>query len=138
MSTPWRPTLRHQPEPAVTDHSPQDATPPLDDAQQRNPPPTTRRQLVPWRSFSAVGVSLGIPVGTGILHPVLGEAFAAIEMTTLLTIVATALFGNAILCERAFRLLRWLANRSEPRGPSRTAIRNESLHQEREWEIESS
>lgn len=110
----------------MTDYSPQDPTPPLDDAQQRNPAPTTRWQLVPWRSFSAAGVSLGIPVGTGILHPVLGEVIAVIEMAMVLTIVGTALFGSSILSERAFRLLRWLANRSEPRGPGQAGS-----HQER-------
>jgi hypothetical protein len=42
-----------------------------------------------------VGVaSLGIPVGIGVLHPVLGEALTIIEVVVVLTVIATALFGN--------------------------------------------
>jgi hypothetical protein len=73
---------------------------------------------MPWRSLGAASASLGIPVGTGMLHPMLGEIIAAIEVLTAVAIIGTALFGSAVLSERAFRLLRWLKNRSEPRGPA--------------------
>lgn len=66
-----------------------------------------------------VGVaSLGTPVGIGVLHPVLGEALAVIELVVVLAIIGTALFGSLALSERAFRLLRWIGNRSEPPGPT--------------------
>jgi hypothetical protein len=53
-----------------------------------------------------------------VLHPVLGEALTIIEVVVVLTVIATALFGNLALSERAFRLLRWLGNRPEPPGPA--------------------
>ena len=58
--------------------------------------------------------SLATPVGIGVLHPVLGEVIAVIEIAVILTIIGTALFGSSALSERAFRLLRWLGNRPEP------------------------
>jgi hypothetical protein len=64
--------------------------------------------------MSAGAASLGTPIGLGILHPVLGEVLAVIEIVIVLTIIGTALFGNMVLRERAFRLLRWLGNRPEP------------------------
>jgi hypothetical protein len=60
--------------------------------------------------------SLGTPVGIGVLHPVLGEVIAVIEVVVVLTIIGTALFGSPALSERAFRLLRWIGNRPEPPG----------------------
>jgi hypothetical protein len=62
--------------------------------------------------------SLGTPVGIGILHPMLGEVIAGIEVAAMLVIIGTALFGSSALSERAFRLLRWLGNRPEPPGPA--------------------
>ena len=32
-------------------------------------------------------------------------------------VIATALFGSATTSDRAFRLLRWFANRPEPKVP---------------------
>jgi hypothetical protein len=58
--------------------------------------------------------SLATPVGIGVLHPVLGEVIAVIEVAVILTIIGTALFGSMALSERAFRLLRWIGNRPEP------------------------
>ena len=62
--------------------------------------------------------SLGTPVGIAILHPMLGEIIAAIEVMMVLTIIGTALFGSPALSERAFRLLRWIGNRPEPPSPA--------------------
>lgn len=62
--------------------------------------------------------SLGAPAGGVLLHPLLGQAIAIAELAVALTLVATALFGSRALSERAFRLLRWLANRPEPPGPA--------------------
>jgi hypothetical protein len=72
----------------------------------------------PWRTVGAGIASLGAPVGIGILHPMLGEAIAVIEVAAMLTIIGTALFGSSALSERAFRLLRWLGNRPEPPSPA--------------------
>ena len=44
--------------------------------------------------------------------PLLGQI--AIELAATLTVLGTALFGSQALSERAFRLLRWIANRAEP------------------------
>ena len=62
--------------------------------------------------------SLGTAVGIGMLHPILGEAFALIEVAVALTITGTALFGSSILSDRAFRLLRWIGNRPDPPEPA--------------------
>jgi hypothetical protein len=67
---------------------------------------------------SAGITALGTPVGIGMLHPVLGEIIVGVEVVVALIIIGTALFGSAALSERAFRLLRWVANRPEPRAPA--------------------
>ncbi len=71
-----------------------------------------------WRSAGTGIASLVTPIGIGVLHPVLGEVIAVIEMVVVLTIIGTALFGSQDLSERAFRLLRWIGNRPEPAGPA--------------------
>jgi hypothetical protein len=76
-------------------------------------PPTTQERT-PWRTVGAGVASLAPPVGIGVLHPVLGEILAVIEVMVVLTVIGTALFGSSALSERAFRLLRWLGNRPEP------------------------
>jgi hypothetical protein len=53
-------------------------------------------------------------VGIAMLHPLLGEVIAGIEIVVALTVIAVALFGSQALSERAFRLLRWLGNRPQP------------------------
>jgi hypothetical protein len=75
------------------------------------------RERVPWRSVSAGIASLATPVGIAMLHPILGEVIAIIEVAVLLTVIGTALFGSPALSERAFRLLRWIGNRPEPPEP---------------------
>jgi hypothetical protein len=72
----------------------------------------------PWRAVGVGVASLGTPVGIAILHPMLGEIIAAIEVMMMLTIIGTALFGSPALSERAFRLLRWIGNRPEPPSPA--------------------
>jgi hypothetical protein len=76
------------------------------------------RDRVPWRSTGTGVASLVTPVSIGILHPVLGEVLAVIEVVVVLTIIGTALFGSLALSERAFRLLRWIGNRPEPPVPA--------------------
>jgi hypothetical protein len=60
--------------------------------------------------------ALGTPFGVWVIHPVLGGAFAIIEMVVVLTIIGTALYGSSILSERAFRLLG-IGIRPEPPEP---------------------
>lgn len=76
------------------------------------------RDRVPWRSAGTGVASLVTPVGIGVLHPVLGEVLAVIEVVVALTIIGTALFGSQTLSERAFRFLRWIGNRPEPSAPT--------------------
>ena len=76
---------------------------------------------VRWRSIGVSGTSLGIPAGLCVLHPLLGTVIAVIEVVAVLTIISTALYGSKELSERAFRLLRWFANRPEPPNGGRRA-----------------
>jgi len=75
------------------------------------------RERVPWGPVAASVTALGTPAGIGVLHPMLGEIVAIIELVVALTIIGTALFGSSDLSDRAFRLLRWIGNRPEPPGP---------------------
>lgn len=72
----------------------------------------------PWRSVGASAASIGTPIGISILHPLLGEVLAVVELAIILIVLGTALFGSKTLSDRAFRLLRWLGNRSEPPEPT--------------------
>jgi hypothetical protein len=82
-----------------------------------------RRQdaRAPWRAAGVGLTSLGTPIGIGLADPVLGQVALAIELFVVLAVIGTALFGSQDLSERAFRLLRWIANRSEPPGPGATS-----------------
>lgn len=80
--------------------------------------PAGRR--VPWRTTGIGLTSLGAPVGIGVADPVLSKVAIAIELAIALAVIGTALFGSQSLSERAFRLLRWIANRPEPPGPVAT------------------
>ena len=105
---------------AVTACSPQCPAPSPDHCggQASSALPSARRERVPWRSVGAGVTALGTPAGIGVLHPMLGEAIAIIEVVVVLAIIGTALFGSPALSERAFRLLRWIGNRPEPPGPA--------------------
>jgi hypothetical protein len=76
-----------------------------------------RSDRLSWRSVGAGAASLATPVGIGVLHPVLGEVVAVIEVAVVLIIIGTALFGSPALSDRAFRLLRWIRNQPEPQAP---------------------
>ena len=73
---------------------------------------------VPWRTAGIGLTSLGTPIGIGLADPLFGGVTLVIELAITLTIISTALFGSQALSERAFRLLRWIANRPEPPGPA--------------------
>ena len=79
------------------------------------------RERVPWRSAAASVTALGTPAGIGVLHPMLGEIVAIIELVVALTIIGTALFGSPDLSDRTFRLLRWIGNRPDPAPESTSA-----------------
>jgi hypothetical protein len=53
-------------------------------------------------------------VAVWLVVPLLGVIIAAVEVAAALVIVFTALYGNDRNSDRAFRLLRWSLNRSEP------------------------
>jgi hypothetical protein len=72
-----------------------------------------------WRSIGASVISTGVPTSVGAVHPIIGIGIAVLELAVALTVIGTALFGSRELSERAFRLLRWIANRPEPPTPSR-------------------
>lgn len=67
------------------------------------------------------------------LHPALGEAMAVADLAVPTVVGLTLLFailrGDDVTCARAFRLLRWITNRPEPRGPSRSECECCNRHQ---------
>jgi hypothetical protein len=71
-----------------------------------------------WRTLGLGAGALGAPAGIGYLHPSLGLTLAAVEVVVVLVVFAAALFGSEVVSDRAFRLLRWFANRPEPRAPA--------------------
>jgi len=64
-------------------------------------------------------MSAGIPTVVGMVHPYIGVGMAIVELAVALTVIGTTLFGSLELSERAFRLLRWIANQAEPPAPPR-------------------
>jgi hypothetical protein len=60
-----------------------------------------------------------VPTAVGIVDPFIGVGMAIAELAMALTVIGTALFGSSELSDRAFRLLRWIANRAEPPAPPR-------------------
>jgi hypothetical protein len=91
-----------------------------------------RRPPVLRRAFAAGAAILGGEGLAGMIHPALGEALAAADVIAPLAIalilLAVTLFGSDRIVERAFRLLRWAANRPEPAAPdtSSAALRPDS------------
>jgi hypothetical protein len=74
---------------------------------------------VPWR---AAGIGL-TSLGVGLAYHLLGQAVLAAELTAVLAVIGTALFGSQARSKRAFRLLRWAADRPEPLAPASTGRR---------------
>jgi hypothetical protein len=107
----------------VTVTPPAPSPPVAPDAGQETPAGLRRTGgRVPWRTAGIGLTSLGAPIGIGVADPLLGQIAIAIELAVALTIIGTALFGSQALSERAFRLLRWIANRPEPPGPAAPAV----------------
>jgi hypothetical protein len=84
--------------------------------EQDNQDPGSRKPI-PWRPIGAAATSIGAPAGLALLHPALGAAAFLTELAVSLIILGTALFGAKEYSERAFRLLRWIADRPEPDAP---------------------
>jgi hypothetical protein len=83
--------------------------------------PASARDRMPWRPVSVGAIGIGTPLGAAALHPEFGEIVAIIELFVMLAVIGTALFGSQALSERAFRLLRWFANKPEPKAPAASA-----------------
>ena len=83
----------------------------------------TRR--LPWRVLGLCSPAVGGIAAVYDPHPLAGlviviggVSVAVIAMTiTAVIVIAAALFGSATTSDRAFRLLRWFANRPEPKVP---------------------
>jgi hypothetical protein len=79
------------------------------------------RYLSGLRALGLGMTSVGIPVGIGALHLLFGEILVGAELAVILpvtlAVIGTSLYGSDVLSERAFRLLRLIGNRPEPRGP---------------------
>ncbi|MFI7538527.1 hypothetical protein [Streptosporangium sp. NPDC049376] len=63
----------------------------------------------PGRRAAAVLAVAGVPAAVWAPQPIFG-----LPSLIAVTVVAVALFGSDRLSERAFRLLRWAADRPEP------------------------
>jgi hypothetical protein len=78
----------------------------------------TAKEPHAWRSLGLAGAGLGADAGLAVFSRDLGAVLALAEVAGLtiiaLTILIAVLRGSDNTCERAFRLLRWLANRPEP------------------------
>ncbi len=79
--------------------------------------PVARRAGAALRALGAGAVGLGGPALTWSTVPELGVALIALEALIVLVVMGAALFGSGEISERAFRLLRWVANRPEPKAP---------------------
>ena len=77
---------------------------------------------------AALGVgALGLPAACAAAYPLLGAAVGAAEAAVSLIVLMTALFGSEPLSNRAFRLLRWFANRAEPPTPQNTSAEDHRM-----------
>jgi hypothetical protein len=72
---------------------------------------------LPWRALGLGSSALGGIAAAYYSHPLVGQAIVVCETASVMITIGTALFGSATTSERAFRLLRWLANRPEPDAP---------------------
>jgi hypothetical protein len=82
------------------------------------------RAPVPWRALAAGAGVAGGESAAILVRPGLGEVVAATDvigpLAIALILLAVILFAPDRVVERAFRLLRWAANRPEPAAPPST------------------
>jgi hypothetical protein len=79
-----------------------------------------------WRLGTGAGI-LSAEGTAGYLHPAVGVALAvadiAVPAAVAAVLLAVILLGSDQRCERAFRLLRWIAGRAEPLAPRVPGLR---------------
>ncbi len=84
------------------------------------PAAEARHHAVAGRVCTAAG-SLAAEGAAGYWRPPLGAALAAADVVVpaviALILLTAILRGSTETCERAFRLLRWIAGRAEPPAP---------------------
>lgn len=83
------------------------------------PPAKSRRRAttrLPWRALGLGSSAVG-GIAAGYSHPLVGLVIVSCVTAAAIITIATALFGSATTSDRAFRLLRWLVNRPEPKAP---------------------
>jgi hypothetical protein len=73
-----------------------------------------RAIIVPGRTFSVGTGAFAMPVAAWFSWPLLGVVFVSTEIIIAIAVLFTALYGSELYSGRAFRLLRWSANRPEP------------------------
>ncbi|MFI0424038.1 hypothetical protein [Spongiactinospora sp. 9N601] len=78
-------------------------------------PRTTSRY---GRVVTVTTATVSAPAAVWLVHPALSIIIAGLLIALGIVIMASALFGSERLSERAFRLLRWIANRPEPPSAS--------------------
>ncbi|RFS82160.1 hypothetical protein D0T12_28380 [Actinomadura spongiicola] len=80
-------------------------------------PPDGRR---PGRraSFGLAATLLAVPVAVMLLNPRLAVVLYVAEFAVMLLMLLTAVYAPYPVCERAFRLLRWMTGQPEPAPPT--------------------
>jgi hypothetical protein len=63
---------------------------------------------------------IGAPTVVYLVDPTVGLILVICELATFMIVLVTALFGTSTLSDRAFRLLRWVADRPEYAAPPTT------------------
>ena len=86
---------------------------------------STRRRTtrLPWRALGLGSSTIGGVASVYYWHPLVGLVIVSCETAIATITFAAALFGSEITSERAFRLLRWVANRPEPEAPPAQVLR---------------
>lgn len=63
--------------------------------------------------------AIGVPSIACVAHSLLATVLVSTEAIGALAVLAAALIGSPTVSARAFRLLRWIADRPEPAAPPR-------------------
>lgn len=82
------------------------------------PKPSKQRRTSAARTAAASLSALVPPGALSVIHPAFAIALIFIEFGLCIAVVGTALYGSNTVSERAFRLLRWVANKPEPAAPT--------------------
>ncbi|WUI02828.1 hypothetical protein OHR68_13800 [Spirillospora sp. NBC_00431] len=72
-------------------------------------------------SFGLAATLLAVPAVVMLLNPGLAVVLYSAECSVVLLVLLTAVFGPDPMCERAFRLLRWMTGQPEPTPPDAPA-----------------